>query len=264
MRICVVHIDSDSTHMARIITEVGRKVLRPDTELGFKSVKTGLGEIRDYYSSYFNLLNKSDIVNQFIEAEKEGYEAAMVDCFEDPGVAEAREIVNIPIVGPGETALLMGCLFGQKLGFVNLNEPKLFPKNEEFIRKNGLWDRAVTSPVRGISISTLKAFSRGWLLHNIITDAVDEKAQELIRDGANVVIVSCCGLGPICTLGGLSRARGTEVPILDPIAISLKTAEMLAELTNKLGLPATSRSGIWASPSKEDLERVRKRFGMGQ
>lgn len=34
-------------------------------------------------------------------AEADGFDAVIVDCTDDPGVAEARLVVSIPIVGPG-------------------------------------------------------------------------------------------------------------------------------------------------------------------
>ena len=36
------------------------------------------------------------------QAEREGYDAVILHCCSDPGLAEARRKVRIPVVGPGE------------------------------------------------------------------------------------------------------------------------------------------------------------------
>jgi Asp/Glu/hydantoin racemase len=42
------------------------------------------------------------VVATVVAGAAEGFDAAIVDCTADPGVAEARELVDIPVVGPGE------------------------------------------------------------------------------------------------------------------------------------------------------------------
>lgn len=41
------------------------------------------------------------VVALICAAEAEGFDAVIVDCTDDPGVAEARRVVSIPVVGPG-------------------------------------------------------------------------------------------------------------------------------------------------------------------
>lgn len=41
------------------------------------------------------------VVALICAAEADGFDAVIVDCTDDPGVAEARLVVSIPIVGPG-------------------------------------------------------------------------------------------------------------------------------------------------------------------
>jgi hypothetical protein len=50
-------------------------------------------------------------------------------------------------------------------------------------------------------------------------------------------------------------------PIIDPILIGLKTAEMMAELRNKVGIPSVSRVAAWKKPPEEELRRLRKYYG---
>src|SRR5690554_5789979 len=45
-------------------------------------------------------------IERAVEAEARGFDAVITGCFGDPGVDAARELVRIPVIAPGETALL--------------------------------------------------------------------------------------------------------------------------------------------------------------
>ena len=119
MKICIVNINEESVSgpYTELLTENFNRIKRNDTVLGWKYVKS-LKRATDTVISYFIQLNKTDIIECFYEAAKEGYDGAMVACSGDPGVYEAREITDIPIVGPMEAALFTACMYGYKYGIV--------------------------------------------------------------------------------------------------------------------------------------------------
>lgn len=47
------------------------------------------------------------MIQQAVEAEKAGFDAVIVYCGSDPAVAAAREILNIPVIGPGKVSKLV-------------------------------------------------------------------------------------------------------------------------------------------------------------
>ena len=42
------------------------------------------------------------VVRTVVQAAEEGFDAVIVDCTEDPGVHESRQVVSIPVIGAGE------------------------------------------------------------------------------------------------------------------------------------------------------------------
>ena len=127
MKICMVHNSRDlegGKPLLSMIEENARKVLRRDTKIGFKGLKKGLIELEDFMSSYFTLLDTMDVIDRFIEAEREGYDAVTVDCFGDPGIPEAREILHIPVIGAAESTMLYACLLGRKFAVITPSHPK--------------------------------------------------------------------------------------------------------------------------------------------
>lgn len=264
MKLCYVNINTEEATKPffSLLDKVFQQVARPDTEIGIKSVNPGLKRITDGHP-YFFFLNKRSIVERIIEAEKEGYDAAMVGCFLDPGVSEARGIVNIPVVGIAESSMHLACLLGRKFAIVSPDSPSVISETEEEIRFHGLQDRTIVRPVRGISMSVEDIFLKGGLQNpKPISDNIVQKAKECVEDGANVVIVGCNGLAPFCTVSGVTRVGEDEIPLIDCVAAGIKTAEMIVDLNKGLGLPFISRIGFHALPRQKDLDRVRTIFGL--
>ena len=265
MKICMVHNSSDlegGKPLLSMIKENAQKVLGPDTEIDFKGLKKGLTELQDFMSSYFTLLDTMDVIDKFIEAEREGYDAVTVDCFGDPGVPEAREILNIPVIGPAESTMLYACLLGRRFAVITMAHPKQIAKVERQIETHGLQGRVISNPVRPISMPDEEALLKAFVDREAFTSAILETARECVRDGADVIVLGCGGFGPPCAAAGVLRIEEMDVPLLDPMSVALKTAEVMVDFKQKLGIPFTSRAGIYASPDKEDLRRVRARFGL--
>ena len=61
-------------------------------------------------------LTRNEIVETVIQAEKDGYDAVVVLCNMDIGVPEARSMVDIPVLGPGEVTMTYATLLGAKFG----------------------------------------------------------------------------------------------------------------------------------------------------
>jgi len=59
-------------------------------------------------------------INQIIEGEREGFDGVLVDCFGDVGVKTAREITNIPVVGPGEASMVFAVALGHRFSVITV------------------------------------------------------------------------------------------------------------------------------------------------
>src|SRR5215470_4871721 len=61
-----------------------------------------------------------DFLRKAKEAEAARCDAVICDCFADPGVRAARELVNIPVIGPGEASMLLAASLGQKFSVITV------------------------------------------------------------------------------------------------------------------------------------------------
>lgn len=66
-------------------------------------------DIDFYYNKH---MIEQSLYEEVMRSEEAGYDAVIVGCLYDPGVRVARELVDIPVVGPLEASFQMAANFG--------------------------------------------------------------------------------------------------------------------------------------------------------
>lgn len=270
MKLCLVLITEmpEDAHdfMFSMVQQSFGRVLRPDTEVVLKPIKRGLkgDNPLDFDNPYFAFLSKGAIIEAMIEAEREGFDAVWVNCFGDPGVKEARAVVGIPVFGPAESTMHFACQLGRKFAVITANMPGQVAQVEEQVRLHGLQDRIIPGGVRPDRHPFVETWEKGLEDPKFAAASVAEGARECVADGADVIVVGCCGTGPLCSMAGLNKITvgGQDVSILDPVMVVAKTAEMAVDIRKATGLPVPSRVRGYALPSREDAIKVRSLFGL--
>jgi allantoin racemase len=233
------------------------KVARSDSELVLRHAAVSGNYVRSLHTE---LLNNPAIVENAIHGEQDGFDAVVLGCWADP-LWEAREAVNIPVVGIGEASMLLACSLGYKFAIITV-APGVIPTIELDLRMYGLQDRAIYRPVRSLDPS-----SDTELLLESVTDPhkrlipnFERVARQCIEDGAEVIIVGCGYYGPILTMHGYNQIPGTDVSVLDCSAAGLKMAEALADLHKSIGLNKSSAL-FFRRPPADVVDRIRRVHG---
>ena len=76
---------------------------RPDAQVSVVTLDQGTASIECRFE---RALATPGVVARAVEAEKDGVQAVISDCMEDPGVGEAREMVTIPVIASGGAGAL--------------------------------------------------------------------------------------------------------------------------------------------------------------
>lgn len=99
-----------------------RSIAQPDTVLEYLQITNGPPAIE---SPVDHLQASAEVIKHVKPAEIDGYDAIISWCGGDPGVDEARTLVDIPVIGPGEAMELLASLMGKKVGRVHHPLPVL-------------------------------------------------------------------------------------------------------------------------------------------
>lgn len=262
MKICVIHVNCEelSRDYTGLIGQNLDRAKRKDTQIVHKYV----GHLRrasDTVLAFPILLNKIDVVQRAVEAQADGCDAVLVACSGDPGVTEARTLLDIPMVGPMEAALHLAAQYGRKIGVVTALDPSWAEYCETMVDMAGLTSRL--AGVESIDIPSPVAFTEGFTNPAPVRDAIVRAAQKLVSRGANVIVLGSAGLSVMASNTGLAEVPEMGVPILDTISVGLKFAEMRVDLTENLNVPVISRLGMFEKMDEKNRRRLAKLFDLG-
>lgn len=261
MKIAVIHVNAEkySGLYTELISRNFQRIKAESTELQHLYVRR-LRRATDTVFAYPTLLNKLDVVEQALVARDAGADAVLVACSGDPGVAEARTLLDIPVIGPMEAALHVAMTYGRKLGIVTVQDRTWVEYCEALTDACGLRDRLVG--VRPIETPSMTVFTQGFSQPDIVAAEIDAQARPLVEQGANTIIIGSAGLSVMASAAGLATVTQAEVPIFDCLSVGLKMAELQAQLHQRLGVPSYSRSGWGERLPEADVARLNKLFNL--
>lgn len=232
----ILNQDSSEKFNKMIQLELDRQ-MSPGFSLTVKGIKYG-GELPT--SEYYVCVAVPYIVEEIIKGEKEGFDAAVVGCFGNLGVRQAREVVSIPVIGPGEAACHIACLLGDRISIITTGaiiQHKNLKLNEKYhhqfytsiqreLQAQGLLDRVVS--IRNTNRSSeggTAAFTKEGLSSEL--KALLKQGRKAIEeDGADVLVLGCA------LMMGVADKLHEElgVPVVDSTLSALKVAEMLISM----------------------------------
>jgi len=231
-------------------------IANSDTEVEFDSI-SDVYPLPYVQYRYFRHLCADATIDRIVRAEEEGFDAVLIACMYDPGLIEARELVDIPVIGTFESSFHYAAMLGTSYGLITV-EQNVVPITWEMARLYGVSEKLRS--VNHIGISASRLYEDVTPAETVLerTFAV---AQECVDEGCEAIILGCTLIGVMLTQHHEDPHSIFGVPIIDPLLPAFKTAEMMASLHLKAGLPAVSRAGGYARPPAEHVETVRRYYG---
>lgn len=198
-------------------------VAGPRTRVTASQIERGPASIE---SELDDALAAPDTILKVVEADREGADAVVIDCMDDPGLLGSREMVSIPVLGPCQTTMHLASMLGHTFSVVTVMEGSV-PGFVNRAKVYGL-DGKLAS-VRWVDIPVLDLASSG---KRLLADLLDESEAAVRRDGAHVIVFGCTGmLGFAAAVERGLVERGIEgVPVIDPIPTTIKMAEAIVDL----------------------------------
>jgi allantoin racemase len=166
---------------------------------------------------YEEYLSIPSTAQRAVELEQEGWDALILGCFGDPGLDALRELVSIPIIGPGEASALMAASLGHRFTIITITESVIAP-TERQIRNTGVGEKLASVRVVGIPVLELHHDR-----DRTIAATIEQARQAMAHERADSFIVGCMSMGFL----EIAEAAGQElgVPFLNPARVALKFAE---------------------------------------
>ena len=186
----------------------------PGVTVEARRTEGGPASIESMWEEYLLIPGQMELA---VELEREGFDAIVPGCFGDPGIDGMRELVRIPVVGPGATSMLVAANLGHRFGIVTVLE-NVIRSLENLAALTGV--AAKLASIRQIGVPVLDL--------NRDRDATFAQLVEVSRrsieeDRADVLVLGCGTL----SFRAAELQEMVGVPVINPLQVALRTAELL-------------------------------------
>jgi Asp/Glu/hydantoin racemase len=236
-----------------------RSIADPGVEIEVHgTAKGGLGE----QFRFFQAIDMPDIIENVLKCKaatgEKRYDAFVSLNSTDPALVEAREILDIPVMGFLETTALMACMMGRRFSLITPN-PKFALSYEQKLMLYGLTDRLAS--IEAMNIPDLTDFRQGFIdpkAHERIMNEFDLAAKRAVRAGAEVII-PCGSHAVMQARRGLREIEGAL--IVDGLAMLIKMTETAVKLHKIMGT-VVSRKMLYQMPGPDVMKKAKQDYGI--
>jgi Asp/Glu/hydantoin racemase len=271
MRICVVnnilHEESEAAAHQTLLEGCAAGMLRADTAIRIHGLAqappTAQTAPACYRDPFFQLLSTLQIVRAVVVAEREGFDAAVVNCFDDYGVHEARSLVDIPVLGIGATSLGFAAALAAPIGLIVPNLPGQIEYATRQIAALGLSGALLPGGIRHDALPFAESWQQCLAEPGCAIERFEPLARSLVQDGAACVVFGCGGFSLVCGAQGFTAVEvaGQAYPVVVPITVTLQYAEEQV-LRRREGLPGDPPLPGAMRHDRATLARLLSDFGL--
>lgn len=172
-------------------------------------------------SSVEEALSVAGLVEAIPGLAEAGFDAVIVGCFGDPGLAPARELSDVPVVGPGQASGHLAAQLGDRFAVITVVD-EVVPAIRRQMRLHGL--EPLLSDVRAVDVPVLELRERA----EEVLGTLEREARQCVSRGADALVLGCMTMGFLDVARALGERIG--IPVVNPVLASLKAAETLAAL----------------------------------
>ncbi len=224
------------TQVVPLVKQEVEQVLAPDFTADYVNVKEGTCFIESRYAEF---LNTAEIIRLSKQAQADGYDGIFVDCFGSPGVSVVRELVDIPVVGGFDGAVLTAMSIAQKFSIITV-VPSVDAMLESQARDLGITESLVS--IRNVNIPVNALSDKKKLIAGLL----EQSRKAIHEDGAQAIVLGCTGMLDVvnAVAEGLEKAD-LPAPVVDPTFASVCLLQSLV----RCGL-SQSRLSYYRSAAK--------------
>ena len=233
MRIHIVNPNS-SAGMTDQIGRVARRFASAGTELDVTRSAAAPASIEGYTDEAISVPLMLDEIRA---AEARGADAHVIACFDDPGLAAAREIAAGPVVGLCEASIQVATMLSSRFSIVT-TLPRSIPIIEDLAEAYGAGRRCRS--VRAIDMPVLSVEEDPDRTARLLAAEITSAREE---DRAEAIVLGCAGMADLCT----RLTHETGVLVIDGVTAAVRLGEALVGMryrTSKIGAYALPRSKV--------------------
>jgi len=217
------------------------------------------GGVGDQYR-YLEFIEAQEVLENVERAARAGFDAFLIGNSADPGLREAREATDIPVLGLCETSVHLASMMAGNFSIVTGNA-KAAPKIVENIGRYGLSGKL--SGVRSMKVERLPDLDQAFVDEATGRRMVDEflaAATANVDEGAEAVVPAVGVVMTLLARHGVHEVR-PGVPIVNGVTALVKMGEAAVKMRRLSGGSWTSRRAMYAAPPASQIDELRQYYG---
>jgi len=217
------------------------------------------GGVGDQYR-YLEFIEAQEVLENVERATREGFDAFLIGNIGDPGLREAREITDMPVLGLCETSIHLANMMAGNFSLVTGNQ-KHAPKIIENIARYGLREKLFS--VRRMTVDRLVDLNEAFVNPAAGKALIDEflaAAASNAEEGAELVIPAVGVLMVLLARHGIHEVS-PGIPILNGVTALVKMGEATVKMRKLFGGSWTSRRAMYAAPPPDQIDEMRSYYG---
>lgn len=184
-------------------------------------------------------LSVPSMLSQIRMAEREGAQATIIACFDDPGLDAAREVAAGPVIGICQAGVQAAMVLAKRFSIIT-SLPRSVPAIEDLVQRYGAHRhcrnvRCINLPVLSIDSEKDRAY----------TMLLAEIGRARDQDAAEAVVLGCAGMSDLTERLSIE----TGVTVIDGVVVAVKMAEALVGAGLK-----TAKGNAYAFPRIKSAE----------
>lgn len=210
MRLLVINPNS-TTSMTVGILATARAAAAPDVDV---EAVTNLNGPPAIQGEADGVAATPGVVSACRQAGPDGFDAAVIACFDDTGLDQARDVAGIPVIGIGHAAFLTAMLHGGRFSVITTLQQSV-PVIEANIERYGLSDACAQVRASGLAVLSLE--SDPDTAQRTLSNCAQAVASD---DGARAIVLGCAGMAPF----GSAIHHASGLAVVDGVAAAVGLA----------------------------------------
>lgn len=207
-------------------TKIVNSIVRPRTKVTVMEVGEGPLSIESSIEEHMAI---APMLQKLLEIRNEGkYEAVIIGCAEDPGLKPARELLDIPVIGPAESSYHFAYMISDRFSLLSILHAGMASEDgtRSHLRQLGFKTRLASVEFVQVPVADMWGKNR-----EVMIDQMIKGVESAMQKGAGCVVLGCMSMAFLLVDDIIERK--VELPIVNPLKIAIKTAEMFVDLGAK-------------------------------
>ncbi len=176
------------------------------------------------------------------------YDAIIIGCAGDPGLAAARELMDVPVIGPAESAYHLACMVADRFSVISPRQAGgVAAADDIVVRTRGMGLNTRLASVEFVEVPVVEMWRDDpTLVIEQTTNAINNAKEK----GAGAVVLGCMSMA----FRTATRKWDVGVPIINPLTAAIKMAESFVDmgiLQSRVTYPAADFKKLVGTVFKE-------------